>query len=322
MKRFSKILYVSEPSVEQTGSIAQVIALCRSNQADLTLIEVIPPPTPGMVMPPGGPSADDLAVTRISNARKALISLLGPDADHDVDIDVRVGTKFMEVIRAVLEDGYDLVIKPAENPDWIERLFGSDDMHLLRKCPCPVWLMKPQKKTVYETVVAAIDFDPNEVDIDRDEQALNDQILEFASALALAESAELHLVHVWDAPEAGFISMWTDDPAKAEVSLVEGERARHEAGMDSRIQMLRSCLGEETYDYISPRVHVLMGSPRKAIPSLVSDLGADVLVMGTVARTGIPGLFIGNTSEAILDQLKCSVLAVKPAGFVTPIKPE
>ena len=41
--------------------------------------------------------------------------------------------------------------------------------------------------------------------------------------------------------------------------------------------------------------------------------------MGTVARTGIPGLIMGNTAEAILEQLDCSVLAIKPPGFVTPV---
>ena len=42
--------------------------------------------------------------------------------------------------------------------------------------------------------------------------------------------------------------------------------------------------------------------------------------MGTVGRTGIRGLFIGNTAEAILNQVKCSVLAVKPSGFETPVR--
>jgi len=41
--------------------------------------------------------------------------------------------------------------------------------------------------------------------------------------------------------------------------------------------------------------------------------------MGTVARTGIPGLIIGNTAESILSDIDCSLLAVKPEGFVTPI---
>jgi len=41
--------------------------------------------------------------------------------------------------------------------------------------------------------------------------------------------------------------------------------------------------------------------------------------MGTVSRTGIPGLLIGNTAEVILNNLECSVLAVKPADFATPV---
>jgi len=41
--------------------------------------------------------------------------------------------------------------------------------------------------------------------------------------------------------------------------------------------------------------------------------------MGTVGRIGIRGLFIGNTAEAILNQVECSVLAVKPPGFQTPV---
>ncbi len=47
---------------------------------------------------------------------------------------------------------------------------------------------------------------------------------------------------------------------------------------------------------------------------------ADLLVMGTVCRTGVPGFFIGNTAEDVLQQVDCSVLAVKPKGFVTPVK--
>ena len=40
--------------------------------------------------------------------------------------------------------------------------------------------------------------------------------------------------------------------------------------------------------------------------------------MGTMARSGIAGLLIGNTAERVLRKLPCSVLAVKPDGFVSP----
>jgi hypothetical protein len=48
---------------------------------------------------------------------------------------------------------------------------------------------------------------------------------------------------------------------------------------------------------------------------------ADLLVMGTVCRTGAAGFLIGNTAETVLSDVTCSVLAMKPAGFVTPVEP-
>ena len=61
------------------------------------------------------------------------------------------------------------------------------------------------------------------------------------------------------------------------------------------------------------------GYPREKIPVLAKEIETDLVVMGTVARIGIPGFFMGNTAETILNQLDCSVLAIKPQGFKTPV---
>ena len=45
----------------------------------------------------------------------------------------------------------------------------------------------------------------------------------------------------------------------------------------------------------------------------------DLLCMGTVARSGLRGLLTGNTAENVLPWIDCSLLAVKPQGFVTPV---
>ncbi|TNF34089.1 MAG: universal stress protein [Gammaproteobacteria bacterium] len=319
MNRFKNILYVFEPYVTQDTNIARAVSLAKNNQARLTLIDVISVQTSGIGMPPDGPISADLTAARIAERRQMLEALVAPYATKlNFNIEVLVGSKFLEVIRAVLRNEYDLVIKPAEDPDWINRLFGSDDMHLLRKCPCPVWLMKPQEKSNYECIVAAVDFNPNESGTKA--HALNRQILDLASSLALSDFAGLHLVHVWDAPEAGFVRLWSDDPDKAEMDVIEGERKRHAAAMNSLMKLLREHIGAEAYDYLSPRTHLPMGSARKVIPGLVKELKADLVVMGTVGRTGIPGYIIGNTAEAIFDQLQCSVLAIKPPGFITPVE--
>ena len=66
-------------------------------------------------------------------------------------------------------------------------------------------------------------------------------------------------------------------------------------------------------------VHLLKGDPADVIAGFAKAGRVDLIVMGTVARTGIGGLLIGNTAETILQRVDCSVLAVKPAGFISPV---
>ncbi len=57
----------------------------------------------------------------------------------------------------------------------------------------------------------------------------------------------------------------------------------------------------------------------RIIVKLAKNKKIDLLVMGTVCRTGLAGFFIGNTAEKVLSEVNCSVLTVKPEGFVTPV---
>jgi universal stress protein E len=318
MKRFKHILYVAEVSVAQEVAIARAVSLAQNNQAHLTIIDVVREVAAGIGMPPGGPITAELTAAKVSQRRQEIESLIAPYRDQvDLDIDVLVGRRFLEVIRTVLRRGHDLVIRPAENPGWIERLFGSDDRHLLRKCPCPVWLMRPEEKANYDCILAAVGMDPDEHD--SEERALNQAILELASSLALSDFAQLHLVHVWDAPEAGFASLWAENAEAAEINFTQSVHSQHKRGMEHLTRKLREHVGDEAYAYLSPRVHIPRGHAEKEVPALAKKLNADLVVMGTVAWTGIPGLIIGNTAEAVLDQLDRSVLAIKPPGFVSPV---
>lgn len=69
-------------------------------------------------------------------------------------------------------------------------------------------------------------------------------------------------------------------------------------------------------------IHMVAGAPGEVLPRLADRLDIGLIVMGTVGRTGLRGLIMGNTAETILRSVRCSVLAVKPEGFVTPVKPQ
>ncbi len=62
------------------------------------------------------------------------------------------------------------------------------------------------------------------------------------------------------------------------------------------------------------KVHLMHGEAAEVIPQFVSGHGTDLLVMGTIGRTGLSGILMGNTAERILNRVECSVLAVKPAA--------
>jgi universal stress protein E len=321
MKRFKNILYLNEPTVDQTSTISHAVSLAANNQADLTIVDVIPSQvvTAGIGLPPGGPVSFDLRAAVESDHRQAMESMVQPFKERlQIGLEIRVGKRYLEAIRGVLKNGYDLLIKPAANPTWTNRLFGSDDMHLLRKCPCPVWLMKAPEKSKYSSILAAVDFDllvtrPSEYDLNR-------EILELAASSSLSDFASLHIVHAWEAPAKRMLASRGGVSPEGVTDYVEREQARHRKELYRLAEELGEWIGKDAYDSLSPRVHLPEGPAKKVIAPLAVQLRADLVVMGTVARTGIPGLIIGNTAEAILDQLTCSVLAIKPPGFKTPVK--
>ena len=69
-------------------------------------------------------------------------------------------------------------------------------------------------------------------------------------------------------------------------------------------------------------IYLLEGQAGLLIPELAEEKQVELIVMGTVCRTGLAGLLIGNTAEDVLHQVDCSVLTVKPSGFVSPVELE
>ena len=150
--------------------------------------------------------------------------------------------------------------------------------------------------------------------------ALNRQTLEMAVSLALSDFAALHLVHVWDTiGESAMRGAFLRTPEEYVAGYVEQVRRRSAANLDALLGEVTDRVGSDAVSYLKPQLHLIKGYAREEIPALAKRIGADLIVMGTVARTGVPAFFMGNTAETILNQIDCAVLAIKPHGFVTPV---
>lgn len=314
MQRFNNILCVIDAEADQRWVLARAAALALSNQARLTVLTVLEPvPAVAGIVPA---TVEQALRQRFVDHVAALLQ--GISGDMSPQVKVVFGRGYLEVIHEVLRHGYDLVLKPATaDTDLKALLFGSSDMHLLRKCPVPVWLLKEGGRVPYQRILACVDFDPS-----RPEEAveLNRQILVLAAAQALAESAELHVVHVWEAAAENVLRVWGSSSSEANIAEYVGlERQRHELWLNELMAAAAGWIGQEAMDYLKPRLYLPRGNAGKEVPLLAHELAADLIVMGTLGRSGIPGLLIGNTAETILHKVECAVLALKPPGFVSPV---
>jgi nucleotide-binding universal stress UspA family protein len=307
MKRFKNILVVAEQDDSQTRSLLNTaIDLARRNDAVLTVLSVVDDiPKRRRYLQRGDRRVDlvDLMIgSRIAELKEAT-----PQTEVPVHYDVTSGTAYLKVIERVNIYGHDLVLTVPMPP--IRKVglgSASTTMHLLRKCPVPVWVHSPLSATANALLVAVGPIDDETAD-------LNLRLLELGSSMAAITDSELHVVHAWRLEGETMLRSSRLAYSTEEIDEM-GSEVR--ANAEAHLQELLDELGEAGR---AAHIHVRKGHAGDMIPAVIEEINPRAIVMGTVARSGIPGLIIGNTAERVLVAVDRTVLAVKPNGFVSPV---
>ncbi|MEJ2513664.1 MAG: universal stress protein [Gammaproteobacteria bacterium] len=209
------------------------------------------------------------------------------------------------LIRRALHGGADLVMW-ATHPDGDRRFhfLSGGDWQLVRHCPAPLLLCAPAPWRASPTVVAALDpGHPHGGD-----SRLDQRILAAAGALSGAWGGELRAFHAFEAIAHG------PGPGVHIELPVDAAEARLESG---RARALESLFKETG---VRPdRVDLQEGPPADRLPDYCRDVGADVVVMGAIARNPLGRIFVGSTAERVMHRLPCDLLVIKPEGFAPPV---
>lgn len=315
MKRFNNILLFCDFDTKYNQAVKRAVSLARHNRAKLTVLSVVKDIPADMAMVITALSPQEIFELTVNDRQEKVDALVADIKKRGVEANALVltGTPFMEIIRQVLRDKHDLVILAAEGGRGVrERLFGGTSMHLMRKCPCPVWVVKPEKRTKYKKVMAAVDVTSGYRG-GNDHNSLNLLIMQLASSLARMDNSEFHVVQVWSVYGEGYMQMH-NNLSDAEIADMRKRNKRHFASELRRLEAEVDLEGIGVHRHMPRSIDV-----PKAIVKLAKDKAIDLLVMGTVVRTGLPGIIIGNTAEKVLGEVNCSVLTVKPESFVTPV---
>ncbi len=306
MKRFKNILVVADGDDGQTRSlIYTAMDLASRNGAVVTVFSVVEEVPERRRYKKIGGRRHDLVAMMIQS-RMAELKAVTPNADVPVHYEVVSGTPHIEIIERVNLLGHDLVLTvPMPPPRRLGLGSSSTTMHLLRKCPVPVWVHSPLAETADSILVAVGPTEP-------ESEELNVKLLELASSLARTASSDLHIVHAWRLEGESMLSSSRLGYSADEVGAMGAEvKEDAERGIARLLE-----LADVPADV---NVHLRKGHAADVIAQTISGVNPATVVMGTLARSGIPGYIIGNTAERVLVDVNRSVLAVKPDGFVTPI---
>ncbi|NQY36005.1 MAG: universal stress protein UspE [Alteromonadaceae bacterium] len=307
MEKYQKILVVIDPSTEHQKALDRAITLAKHTKANITAFLTIFDFSYEMTTML---SSDEREIMRKSvvNDRKNWLNDLLHEIEHDgIDINCKVvwhNRPFEPIINEVIEQKYDIVIKGTHQHDKLKSvIFTPTDWHILRKCPCPVLLVKDHEWPENGNIIAAINAGSD----DSEHHSLNRQITEEAINLSKIIRANVHLVN-----------SYPGTPVNIAIEIPEFNSDEYNETMMQHHQdaMLKHA---SLFDISLEQTHIKEGLPEDVIERLSNELDAELVILGTIGRSGLSAVFIGNTAEHVIDKLNCDVLALKPEGYISPL---
>ncbi len=225
---------------------------------------------------PAGSSSSDPDPATLASLEQLSAELVSQAREKGVrvssEIEARVDWRGAAVAAAARCSANLLVKYSFDHSDIQRQLRITSDWELLRNSPCPVLLTKNYTRWQHDRILAAININA----ADGAHVWLNNQIISVARGLAEATNSELHFVNAHS-----------------------GSHNRPNA------EELASRCGVPL-----AQVHVQLGVAADVISDMVEGMEVDLVVLGTVGRSGIRGKLFGNTSEKLLDNTHADLLVV------------
>jgi universal stress protein E len=310
---YQNILVVIDPTTDEQKALKRAIELAskiKANNADskinITAFFSIFDFSYEMTTILSGDERDNMRQLVIKEKQLWLDSIISSSSPN-IDITSKVvwhNRPFEAIINQVIEHDFDLVIKGTHQHDKFKSVvFTPTDWHILRKCPCPVLLVKDHEWPQQGKILAALNVGSDE----QEHLSLNNTITSQAQNIAQLINANVHLVN-----------SYPGTPINIAIEIPEFDASEYNNAMQKHH---KEAMSQHANSFNIPidNTHVEEGLPESVIENVALKIDAELVILGTVGRTGISAALIGNTAEHVIDQLNCDVLALKPEGYISPL---
>ena len=120
--------------------------------------------------------------------------------------------------------------------------------------------------------------------------------------------ANIHIVNAYPSPP---MNIMLELPEFDPINYEDGLKKFHQKTLNEYAQPL---------NLPKDQIHLAQGLPEDVISQVAEEIDAQLVILGTVGRSGLSATLLGHTAEQVIDNLDCDLLALKPKGFISPIK--
>jgi len=232
-------------------------------------------------------SRKDFKKRTLEEAETWLETLMQPCRVSDVPYSTEViwNSKWVEAsVRAAEKSGCDLMIKSSFHHSKARRFFSKTaDYYMMEHCANPILFTDQAQEWKSDRILACLDLESG----DPQHARLNGVIMRDARAFADIVGMDLYIACAYaDSIDTEHLPLKTHG----------GEITREQLG--------------ELYDLDPTRVILRQGPIVETLREICNETDPSIVVMGTLARSGISGKLIGNTAEKLLDIVDADVLTV------------
>lgn len=279
-----KILAATDFSTRSNRALRQAGLLAQASGASLAVVHVVDDEQPQALLEMERREANEIL-------REQMIVM--PELQQTrCNPLVVTGSAFSGILDAARTMEADLIVMGAHRRTLLRDIFvGTTVERVIRTGPFPVLMVNREVQRQYDTVL---------VPVETSEPSIH--ALRMAKASGLINLAHATMLHAFVAIGKGKLQM-------AGANTAEYEASERQNAKDELIGFLAANdLGSEKWS-----LRVEEGAPMDVILRVVEQMRADLVIMGTHARSGLLKELIGSVTEAVLRTVNADVLAVPPA---------
>jgi universal stress protein E len=270
MTQYTKLFVVYDPTREDQPALERAADIAVEISAELHVFVCIHSNT----IRSDGQSNEITAL--IAQQQSVLDAALAPLARRSIKVSTEVEWDkdwYHAVVRASIKYGADMVLKSSYKHSAGKRIMNkTSDWTLMRKCLCPVMLVKEGAPREIPRILAAVDICAKKESYQR----LNQTVIKFSKGVVDLHGTEVHYINAF------------------------GDYK----GVPNRQELI------DRHGIESDKIHIKHGKPEKVIVAHAKKLDVSLVVLGNSSRSGLSGALIGNTVEKVLDKLECDVLSM------------